>query len=167
MRGALGALFIVAIIGLGVYFTFIREMKPNPGESLAMTRGCIDERSDLSVDDDLTAQMNRDLGFGEGLAIGWHDERALLFVFNSEGDARRAQTQLLGIASDQGVQASEVQLRREDFEVLLYAAGSSSAAGRQQLASCVWAVLTPQFADFNLLDSKTLGRPFDPTFPKG
>jgi hypothetical protein len=164
--GVIGALIVVAVLGVGVYVTFINPSRvPDRSESVAWTRACLDAEGGAEEDEALTDEMSGGLGYGDVVGIHWRDKRGAAFFFDSDDDAATAEGELTEFARRLGDDEGEIaelarrHIVRRGAQVLALA-GEQTPESRKALGNCVTAIRVNKWAFFEIFETKSVGHPF-------
>jgi hypothetical protein len=89
VKGLVGALAVVALLGIGVYVTFVNpSYEPDAVESIAWTNNCADENPAVEHDADTAGRIRSGLDWDAVTVLKTGPAGAFVFFFKSDEEAR-------------------------------------------------------------------------------
>jgi hypothetical protein len=158
MKVLLGALFLAAVFGFGIYKAFIDpSYSVNVGESIDWTEACVDGDPELEIDGDTTDQLTETIAV-EGLAIHEPSGPATVFVFflQSESDAARSREDLVSA----GGREYDADVDQRGALVFAHPEISDTEA-EETYGPCLVEVADNKWGAWTGFETKRIGRPFD------
>ena len=164
---------MAAAVAFAVWVTVIDpEMEPKIDLSAGATASCFRDADGLEVSEEGTRELQPALGAGRVLLLAARSQRAAVFFFGSESDARRAEREMRQVVSqgaeEQGFSAAELdrlpdrRVLRRGSHLLVYS-GPDHAPSRatvERFGECIYAIEVPRYESFNVLDVRTIDRPY-------